>query len=131
MFLNHRHYHRCPLSGQSAAVLVYDRRRINCQLVEMSLGGFGILVPQSFQAAMQSLARLQVNGLDYIVRLCRQEPRGDLLLIGLEQVEEVVSGNPATPPVSQFSHGLSLLAWLIALGSIATALYFLSAWHAA
>ena len=104
MSLNHRQYFRCPLptdpSAAEGAVLVVGRRKIQGRLIEMSLTGFGVLVPESLPACKEPLARLKVRGLDYIVRVTRQDLRRDGVLVALQQVEELLPNStliPATP----------------------------------
>ena len=134
MSLNHRQYFRCPLptepSAAEAAVLVVGRHKIHCRLVEMSLCGFGVLVPESLPAMKEPLARLKVRGLDYIVRVARQELRRDGVLVALEQVEELLPDStrlPATP----LEKWLTRAAWAAAICIVATALYCLAGTNAA
>ena len=118
MFLNHREYFRCPLptdpSAAEGAVLVVGRRAIPGRLVEMSLTGFGVLVPESLPTTEEPLARLKVRGLDYIVKVTRQELRRDGVLVGLQLVEELLPNNtliPATP----LGQWLTRAAWAAAI----------------
>lgn len=127
MFPNQRQFFRCPLpGGQSLSVLVIGWRRFPCRLIEMSLGGFAVVVPRVLPPMPQSLARLKVQGLDYVVRVTRQEPRNDGFLVALEQVEELVP-NCATIPATPAGRWLTATAWMAAVGIVVAALYFLTA----
>ena len=129
MFLNHRQFSRCPLPAGSSpvetAVLVVGRQTITGRLVEMSLGGFAVLVPELLPETKEPLARLKVRGLDYIVHVSREEQRRDGVLVALDQVEELLPNNtviPATP----LGRWLTRAAWMAAIGIVTTALYCLA-----
>ena len=118
MSLYHRQYFRCPLptdqSAAEAAVLVVGRRKIHGRLIEMSLTGFGVLVPESLPATKEPLARLKVRGLDYIVRVTRQDLRRDGVLVALQQVEELLP-NSALIPATPLGLLLTRAAWAAAV----------------
>jgi hypothetical protein len=122
---NHRQYSRCPLTTESAAVLVVNQRKLPCQLTEVSIGGFAVIADRPLAELHEPLVCLKADGLEYIVRITRQEQRADGYLIALEQVEEVVPENPltATSPLSQ---SLTWIAWSTAICIVAAAIYCLS-----
>lgn len=106
-------------------MLFSGRRRIPCELVEMSLGGFAVKLTRPLRDADGSLLRLQVQGLDYIVRLIRREPRPDGVILALEKLEEVV---PATDevPATRLGRLLTRATWVLACGLVLVALYSLA-----
>jgi hypothetical protein len=129
MSSNQRQYFRCPLAHEdSSAVLVFRWRSIQCRLIEMSIGGFAVLAPASCRLPVESLIHLKVRGLEYIVRLTRQETRDDGTLLGLEQVEEVVPDRTLHPS-TLVGRWLTKAAWAAAVGTLAVAAYCLSGLH--
>lgn len=129
MAVEQRKYYRRQFSeNPPSAVLLLERRKVECWLVEMSLGGFAVLVAKELTTAMHSLARLKVQGLEYIVRLTRQESLGDCYLIGMVQIEEV-RPSPVEIPATPLSQWLATATWVAALGSLGVAWYFLSGWY--
>ena len=134
MSLNQRQCTRWPLptdpSAAEGAVLVVGRQAIQGRLIEMSLTGFGVLVPESLPASKEPLARLKVRGLDYIVRVTRQDLRRDGVLVALQQVEELLPNSmqiPATP----LGLLLTRAAWAAAVCIVLAAIYCLTDVNAA
>jgi hypothetical protein len=134
MFLNHRQFFRCPIptgaSSEGKAELLVDGRRINGRVVEMSLGAFGVMVPESLPTPKDPLVRLKVRGLEYIVRVTREEQRRDGVLVALEKIEELVPNNTMVPttPLGKWLTGAT---WAVALCIVAFALYGLIGAHSA
>ncbi|MBS0204666.1 MAG: hypothetical protein JSS49_17315 [Planctomycetes bacterium] len=123
--LNNRHYHRCPLPDARPAVLVVDRHNIDCWVFDMSLGGFGVLVAEPIPVMHEPLARLQVQGLTYIVRVTRQEIREDEVLLALERIDEIVP-DPATIPATPLGRCLTGAAWIAAICIVVAAVCLLA-----
>ena len=91
MVWNKRQYARCPLPQEkSAGELVLGNRSIPCQVQEVSLSGFGVIVPDQLPASIDKLVTLKVGDLTYVVRVTRQEVKRAGVLVALEQVEEIV-----------------------------------------
>jgi len=125
MFRNDRQYHRCPiLDDQSSAVLLIDRKKVNCRLSEVSLGGFAIVAQSSLMDIQDPVGRLNAQGLAYIVRITRQEVRGDEVMVALEKVEEI-------PPnaVSFAGRCATGFAWIAAISIVVAAVYYLAGEH--
>jgi hypothetical protein len=130
MSQNQRQYFRCHHSTiQSDGLLVVGRRKIPCHLVEMSLGGFAVIVSRALPAMTAPLANLKVRGLEYIVRVTRQEPRDDGVLVALEQLEEVLP-NPSLIPSTPLGIWLTRAAWVAAIALVIAAIYSLSSEYA-
>ena len=127
---NQRQFHRCPLAAEQPAVLVVDRRKIDARVIEMSLGGFGVMVPRSLPVIKDPLARLKVRGLDYVVRITRQEDRDGGVLLAVEQIEEIVPSSTVTGS-SVVGRWMTFAAWTVAVGLVVAAFYSLSVTHAA
>lgn len=123
MSVNQRQYARLPLPGEdSSAELIVNRRPISCRLVEMSIGGFGVLAPKQTKVTINDLACLRTRGSDFIVRISNQETQADGVALGLKQVEEVLR-NPAV--TSFFPPWLTATFWLAAVGSVLVASFWL------
>ncbi len=123
MSVNQRQYARLPLGGEdSSAVLIANRRSIPCQLIELSIGGFGVIAPQQTRVAIDDLACLRTRGSDFIVRVTYQEPHADGVTLGLKQVEEVVSDPAITNSAPPW---MATTFWLAAAVSLLTASYCL------
>lgn len=125
MFLNHRQYSRCPLpSDQLKAELILGRLQIPCRMTEISVGGFAVIVgePLPFPALSDRLCRLKFEGLEYIVRVAREECRDDGVVVALEQIEEIVPDNPGER-TTVGGRILTWTAWAAAVGLVAVALY--------
>lgn len=126
MFRNDRQYHRCPISADHPhAVLLVDRRKVSCRLVEVSLGGFAIVASCRIENIQNPIGRLDVQGLAYVVRISRQETRGDGVMVALEKVEELP---PST--VSVAGRCATGFAWIAAISIVIAAVYYLAGEHA-
>lgn len=113
---------RVPVpESQTSACLIVNGRTERCQLVEMSLGGFGVMTKRLVNTRSGSIGVLHARGLEYIVEVTRQEPRGDLVLVGLRQVEEVKGDLNRLQPSRTW---LTITAWSMALGIVAVAGYY-------
>lgn len=124
MIGNQRQYFRCAFESHSC-VLIAGRRAIPCELVDMSLGGFAVTIPEPMPETVDSLMRLKVRDLEYIVRLARQEHRPEGVRLALEQVEEVVP--PADQiPTTPLGRVMTRAAWIVAFCLVLAALYCLS-----
>ena len=130
MFLNQRQFARCPHETvQSEAVLVVGGRKVPCQLIEISLGGFAVVVAEPLSAALADpLASLQFDGLSYIVRVSRQETRRDGVLVGLEQIEEVVPVSTTLAPTT-LGRWMTRVTWCVAIGLVMAAAYSIAGPH--
>jgi hypothetical protein len=124
MLLNQRLYSRCKHEAvQTSAVLVVSGRKIACQMVELSLGSFAVIVPEPISDALVGpLAHLKFRGLSYIVRVTRQESRGDGVLVALEQVEEVLP-HDSIYPTTVAGRWAARIAWVTALCIVTAALF--------
>ena len=123
MSINQRQYARLPLPDEdSSAELIVNRQPISCRLVEMSIGGFGVLAPKHTKVAINDLACLRTRGSDFIVRITNQEAQADGVALGLKQVEEVLR-NPAV--TSFFPPWLTTTFWMAAAGSVLAASFWL------
>jgi hypothetical protein len=124
MFLNQRLYSRCKHETvQTSAVLVVSGRKMACQMVELSLGSFAVMVPEPISDALADpLAHLKFRGLSYIVRVTRQESRGDGVLVALEQVEEVLPHDSIYPNTTA-GRWAARVAWVTAICLVTAAIY--------
>ncbi|MDB5343390.1 MAG: PilZ protein [Schlesneria sp.] len=130
MLLNQRLYSRCKHETvQTSAVLVVSGRKIACQMVELSLGSFAVMVPEPISAALADpLAHLKFCGLSYIVRVTRQESRGDGVLVALEQVEEVLP-HDSIYPTTTAGRWAARIAWVTALCLVTAAVFNMAGIH--
>ncbi len=62
-----------PPSDQSAATLILGGERLECHLVEVSIGGFGVSVPRSTAWTGEPVCRLLTHDAAYPVRIIKQE----------------------------------------------------------
>ena len=126
MSANHRQYWRCPLSdGDSPTVLVVNWRSYACKLVEMSIGGFGVITGKSVRVGETDRVRLKTRGLDYIVRVSYQKPCEEGVFLGLDKIEEILPDN-TVPPAHASAKWLTTAAWVAALSTVAIAVYCMS-----
>ena len=124
---NQRQFSRCQLSGDdSSTVLVVNGRSIAGKLVEMSIGGFGVIACQTVRVSDKDRVHLKTRGLDYIVRVTYQKPCGEGVFLGLKQVEEILPDNTVPPETLPW---LTTAAWAAALSTVAAAVYCLSGIH--
>lgn len=123
MSINQRQYARLPLGGKdSTAELIVNRRSISCRLVEMSIGGFGVVAPKETRVETDELACLRTRGSDFIVRITYQEQQSDGLSLGLKQVEEVAPDSAGTTEAPRW---MATAFWMAAAGSVLTAAVWL------
>ncbi len=88
---NQRQFSRCPiLEEHTTAALNLNGRWIECRLVELSIGGFGVIVPGQMQLKTGTVGSLRAPGFNYVVSVTRLESRPDGIFIGLKQLEEVL-----------------------------------------
>jgi hypothetical protein len=128
MVWNKRQYARCPLPQEkSAGVLVIGSRSIPCQVQEVSLSGFGVLVPSQLPEG-DKLGQLKVGELTYVVRVTRQEVKRAGVLVALEQVEEIVPDSSMLP-ATRLGQWMTRLAWIAAIAVVATAIYCVTDVH--
>lgn len=120
---NHRQFARCPLPAKgTSAILTVKGRSYDCQLVELSIGGFGVMVPGLPNLAIGSDGRLRAPGLNYVIRITRQEIRSGGTFIGLRQVQEIVDGDSMLP--NAHSPVIGYLIAAVAGALIATLMYY-------
>ncbi len=129
MVWNKRQYARCPLPQEkSAGMLVIGSRSIPCHVQEVSLSGFGVMVPEQLPTDGDKLGQLNVGELTYVVRVTRQEVKRAGVLVALEQVEEIVPDS-AMLPATRMGKWMTRLAWIVAIAVVATALYCVTDVH--
>lgn len=120
---NQRQYARCPIPQESVtARLNMNGRKFVCQLVELSIGGFGVVVGGQPNLTAGAIGLLSAPGLNYIVSVSRQEERPDGVYVGLKQIEEVLDDHPLTRAGSASPWGYAIAAFSGAM--IATVAYF-------
>lgn len=113
---NQRQFARCAFStAQSTGTLSINHRRFNCRVIEMSIGGFGVVVDGFMKMAPGTIGSLRAPGLNFIVSVTRQEPRQDGMFVGLRQLEEVVEPH-------QYGFGKTLPAINYVMAGLAGAL---------
>ncbi len=122
---NQRQFHRCPLTAAPSAALFVGRQKIDCWVIEMSIGGFGVLIGQSLPLTAEPLARLKFQGLNYIVRVTRQEMQDEGVIVALEQIEEIVP-NTTQIPSTPLEQCLTGVAWVTAVCILVAAFYCLT-----
>ena len=106
---NQRQYSRCPISEKAeSATLNMNGRHFHCRLVELSLVGFGVVTSAQLRLTPGLVGGLRTRGLNYLVKVARQETRPDGTFISLTQIEEV-SENQLFP-----GENASRLGYLIA-----------------
>ncbi len=95
---NQRQFYRCPLpEEQSVGILNLNGHRFHCRIVELSIGGFGVVLTGKPQFALGSIGSLRTPSLNYVVSITRQEDRDGATFIGLKQLEEVLDSNQRLP----------------------------------
>ena len=88
---NLRQFSRCPIEeDRTSAILSIHGRRFDCRLVEMSIGGFGVVVTGQPKFVNGAVGYLRAPSLNYVVSVTRIESRPGGTYIGLKQVEEIV-----------------------------------------
>ena len=121
-----RQFMRCRLTGgQTQGVFSIGGKRFPCRLIEMSIGGFGILIAGSSQFVSGAVGSLRVPNLSYVVSVTRCEPRDGICFVGLKQVEEVLDHNLRLPgePSPNTSYFISVVSGIL----IAVVCYLLMA----
>jgi hypothetical protein len=116
-----RQFSRCPMIADgTSAILTLNGRSYDCQLVEMSIGGFGVVIPGLPKLTRGSEGRLRAPGLNYVVSMSRQEIRPGGTYVGLRQIEEILDNPPYIPhpPIVNY------LIAAVAGGLIATLMYY-------
>jgi hypothetical protein len=127
MSANQRQFSRCQLSeDNSSSKLVINGRSITCKLVEISIGGFGVITRKIVRVSDGDRVHLKTRGLDYIVSVSYQKLCDEGVFLGLKQVEEILPDN-TLPPVS--APWLTTVAWAAALSTVAAAVYCLIGLH--
>lgn len=120
---NHRQFSRCPLPARgTAAILTVKGRSYDCQLVELSIGGFGVIVPGLPNLAIGADGNLRAPGMNYVIKITRQEIRQGGTFIGLRQILEIVDGDPMQP--NAHSPVIGYLIAAVAGALIATLMYY-------
>jgi len=76
-----------PPSDQSLATLILGRERLECRLVEVSIGGFGVSVPRSTAWTGEPTARLLTHDAAYPVRIIKQESQYTGYHFTLQRIE--------------------------------------------
>lgn len=119
---NQRQFARCPISQDGTpAILTVKGRQVGCHLVEMSIGGFGVVIAGSPRFECGTECQLQARGLNYIVRISRREERPEGTFFGLQQVEEII--HPRQYLTGQYPQSISLLVAAVAGALIVTLAY--------
>lgn len=119
---NNRQFARCPILAQrTSAILTVKGRSYDCQLIELSIGGFGVIVPGLPKLAIGADGKLRAPGLNYVVNITRQEIRQGGTFIGLRQVEEIVDNDLFLP--NGYSPVVGYLIAAVAGALIATLMY--------
>lgn len=116
------------MADDAAAELIVGRRQFSCQLVEISIGNFGVVVPRSFPDLCEPLLQLRTRGLTYIVRVVRRKDEPDGVHLALDQVEEVLPNNSLIP-ATLLGRWLTGVAWATAIGLVVTAVVTLAWTH--
>lgn len=112
-------YLDAPSRDQSAATLVLSNQRLKCRLVEVSVGGFRVMVPRGNSWTGDRVARLETHDSKYKVQLVKQEARYEGLEITLERVEEPEADANLPTPQRWIVHGSRCCA----IGLIAAIVY--------
>jgi hypothetical protein len=86
-----------PPQDQSAATLVVNRQRLACRLLEVSLGGFCVMVPRATAWTGEPLARLITHDATYQVKIVKQEARYEGFEVTLQRIEEPPVESLAAP----------------------------------
>lgn len=77
-----------PSDDQSTATLILGGERLECRLVEVSLGGFGVSVPRATAWTGEPIARLLTHDAAYPVRIIRQESQYTGFHLTLQRIQE-------------------------------------------
>lgn len=113
---NRRQFMRCKLTGeQTQGSLFVNGKCFACRLMEMSIGGFGILVAGNPEFAAGTSASLRAPNLSYVVQIARVENREGSCFLGLKQIEEVLDHSQRLPgePVVEPGYTLAIVSGLL------------------
>ena len=77
-----------PPSDQSAVTLILGGERLDCHLVEVSIGGFGVMVPRSTAWEGEPICKLLTYDAAYPVRIIKQEAQYDGFHMTLQRIQE-------------------------------------------
>lgn len=111
-----RQFMRCKLTGeQTHGVFNIGGKRFPCRLIEMSIGGFGILIAGSPRFAPGAIGSLRAPNLSYVVSISRLEPGDGSCFVGLKQVEEVLDHSLRLPgePTANAGYLISIVSGLM------------------
>ena len=96
---NHRQYSRCPIAEErTTGILTMNGRSFDCRLVEMSIGGFGVVLLGRPALIPGTVGSFLAPGLNYVVSVTRVEGRPGGAYVGLKQIEEVIDSNGVLEP---------------------------------
>ena len=105
-----RQFSRCPIvEERTTGILTVNGRAFDCRLVEMSIGGFGVIVPGKPTITKGAEGNLQAPGLNYVVSVSRLEGRPGSVYIGLKKLEEITE-----QPLSFRSHHSPAWGYIVA-----------------
>ena len=125
---NQRQFARCQIPQERAtAKLIMNGRKFACQLVELSIGGFGVVVSGNPTLSLGAIGQLYAPGLNFIVSVSRHEERADGVYVGLKQLEEVLDDHPFGHSTGPTAMGYAIAA--VAGALIATLAYFFMRGH--
>lgn len=102
-----------PPADQSVATLVLGQERLNCRLVEVSVGGFTVIVPRATLWTGEPIARLVTNSTVFKVRILKQEAQYEGYQVVLQRIDETTLQRLASP-----QHWVILLSRSCAIGLI-------------
>lgn len=114
-----------PPSDQSAATLILGGERLECHLVEVSLGGFSVTIPRSTAWTGEPVCRLLTHDSAYPVRIIKQESQYTGFLFTLQRIQEPAIDPVEHPGVTQ--HWIVNTSRCCAIGLIAAIAYCLVA----
>ena len=87
-----------PPQDQSSATLVLGNQRLACRLVEVSIGGFTVMVPNATVWMGEPVGRLVTQDSTFKVRIIKQEARYEGFEATLLRVEEAPDQRPTRSP---------------------------------
>ena len=90
-----------PPSDQSAATLILGGERLECHLVEVSIGGFGVSVPRSTAWTGEPVCKLLTHDAAYPVRIIRQESQYTGYHLTLQRIQEEETNPDESPGAAQ------------------------------
>ena len=90
-----------PPDDQSIATLILGGERLECRLVEVSLGGFGVSVPRSTTWTGEPTAKLLTHDAAYPVRIIKQESQYTGYHFTLQRLELDESSVEEQPGLTQ------------------------------